>query len=318
MVVNESISRDVLRLLVWYPLRYLILILPVRWGILLLSRLGDMHCLLSKGKKEILVQNLTRLKDGLHRDAKAEEHILRGYFRNHYIDHLLIFIFPKFGKKEVRKFVEISGLEYLDEALKKKKGVILLHGHFGPVHLPLVSLARIGYQLKQVGYPSDEGLSWIGRNVAFRLRLKYEAVIPADIINADSYVRPIFRWLGTNGVLMITGDGTGIDKQMGKYHMFEFFGQQVMFPLGPSILAHKSGATIMPMFVVPGEETLYKIVIEKPIKSDMSAKEGIQDITDQFIRRLEDYISRYPEYMHFLDRFKPGELIQVNKNGSNK
>ncbi|MBN2570382.1 MAG: lysophospholipid acyltransferase family protein [Deltaproteobacteria bacterium] len=313
MVVNETISRDLLRIVVWYPLRCLILILPVRWGIVVLQTMGDIHHGLSRGKKWVVRRNLSTLRNNISGDCGWSARAVREYFRNHYIDRLLILIFPKLGVKEVKRFVDIEGLESLNEALKLGKGVILVHGHFGPVHLPLVALARRGYRMKQIGLPSDEGLSWIGRNIAFRLRMKYESMMPAEIIKADSFLRGAFRWLHNNGIIMITGDGSGSQRHLGRHQVFSLFGRPVMFPLGPAILSQKTGAVIIPMFITPGENGyLYKITIEKQIVSDKIGREAVLDITGQFVRRLETYISTYPGYMHFLDRFCPGELIIDN------
>lgn len=305
MVVKESISRDLMRLMVWYPLRWMIVILPVKSGIALLRTMGDIHYVLSKGKRAHLMRNLAGIKGS---DTKAPRDI-REYFRNHYIDRLLIFIFPKFGAEEVERFIEIEGIEHLNRALEKDRGVILVHGHFGPVHLPLVALARLGYRMKQIGLPSDEGLSWVGRNVAFRLRMKYEAQIPAEIIKADGFLRGAFKWLNSNGIIMITGDGSGTENRVGRHDVFEFFGRKVLFPLGPAILAEKTGAELLPMFIVPGEKKLYRIIIEGPLVSVGTGAEKDRDKTERFVRSLEKRISQYPGYMHFLDRFTPGEMI---------
>lgn len=313
MVVNETISRDLLRLVVWYPLRWLILILPVRWGIAVLRTMGDMHHGLSRGKKRVIRRNLNALRNNTSKNCEWNTQEVIEYFRNHYIDRLLILIFPRFGVKEVKRFIDIEGLEHLNEALEFGKGVILVHGHFGPVHLPLVVLARRGYRVKQIGLPSDDGLSWIGRNIVFRLRMKYESMIPAEIIKADSFLREAFRWLNDNGIIMTTGDGSGTERHLGRHEVFSLFGHPVIFPLGPAILSQKTGAVIIPMFITPGKNGyLYKIIIEKPLVSDKTRKEAVLDMTGQFVRRLETYISRYPGYMHFLDRFYPGELIIEN------
>jgi KDO2-lipid IV(A) lauroyltransferase len=221
MVVNESFSRDLLRLVVWYPLRWLILILPVRWGIAALRTMGDMHYALSKSKKRVIQKNLGAIRSNTSSVGDSNTEAVREYFRNHYIDRLLIFIFPRFGVKEVKRFIDIEGLGHLDDALKFGKGVILVHGHFGPVHFPLVALAKLGYRMKQIGLPSDEGLSWIGKNVAFRLRLKYEALIPGEIIKADSFLRGAFRWLNDNGIIMTTGDGSGTEKHVGRCSLWD-------------------------------------------------------------------------------------------------
>lgn len=314
MQVRESIFRDVLRLFVWYPLRWIITVIPVKWGIVLLSAFGDIHFALSRGGTTLLLNNLAFLQNNKSKGTGISMAAsVREYYRNHYVDRLLIFVFPKFRVRDVERLVEMDGLEHLDEALRRGKGVVLVHGHFGPVHLPLVVLARLGYRMKQIGLPSDEGLSWIGRNVAFRLRLRYEAKIPAEIIMADGYLRSAFRWLHDNGVIMITGDGSGTEKRVGRHELFSFFGRKVLFPLGPAILADKTGAAILPMFIVPGERKRYRIVIERPLTSSGKGEERIKAVTGQFIERMEYYVSRVPGWMHFLDRFTVGKMIEPEK-----
>ncbi|MBI4949054.1 MAG: lysophospholipid acyltransferase family protein [Deltaproteobacteria bacterium] len=305
MVVKESIARDVLRLFVWYPLRWMILAMPIAAGFKVLRTMGGLHCAFSRGRKALLKENLRRIDPSMT-DVMAEEAV-KEYFRNHYTDRLLIFIFPKFGKMEVGRFLSIEGIENLDWALKKGRGAILVHGHFGPVHLPLVALARLGYGMKQIGLPSDEGLSWIGRNVAFRLRLEYESLLPAEVIMADGFLRGAFKWLAGNGVIMITGDGSGTVRKVGRHSPFRLCGQSVEFPLGPALLSEKTGAELIPMFITPGDgKSLYRIVIETPIEK---GEGGPEAMVSEFISRYERYIRKYPGYMHFLDKFSPGLFI---------
>jgi len=314
MIVSESPFRDLMRLLVWYPVRWIVLVLPVGAGITLLRMMGDIHNALARGKKAQLLENLARLRfTETDLDGRQARAAVREYFRNHYIDRLLIFIFPRFGVQKIERFVEISGLEHLDAALERGRGAILVHGHFGPVHLPLVVLARLGYPMKQIGLPSDEGLSWIGRNVAFRLRLRYEGKLPAQIIHADSFLRPAFTWLRGNGVLMVTGDGSGTEELVGRQLDCRFFRQPVPFPLGPSLLAGKTGAAIVPLFVTPGVNKTYRLVIEEPLVSEKTGDDGAAEMTGEFVRRLEARVADNPGYMHFLDRFRPGNLIREDK-----
>ena len=310
MKVHESFFRDVLRLVVWYPFRWLITALPAAWGIRLLMTMGDAHAAFSQGGTGALLDNCARLRTGSGEAGPSGTACVREYYRNHYVDHLLIFIFPRFGMSEIEDLVEIEGGEFLDKALAGGNGVVLVHGHFGPVHLPLVVLARLGYLMKQIGLPSDEGLSWVGRNVAFRLRLKYEAQIPAEIIKADGFLRSAFRWLNSNGIIMITGDGSGTGRRVGRHEVFRFFGHPVQFPLGPAILADKTGAAIMPLVIVPGESKQYRIIIEPPLHSAAAGEAKLRDVTGQFVKRLEYHVSRFPGWMHFLDRFSVGQLIE--------
>ena len=301
MLISESMLRDTLRLIVWYPVRWIIIMLPVPAGIAVLRTMGTIHFIVSSGKRALIRNRLALLQAKGLVIGNIDQHA-REYFRNHYVDRLIIFLFPKFDRTAVDRLVEFEGLENLDSALAKRKGVILMHGHFGPVHIPLVALARLGYRMKQIGLPSDEGLSWVGKKVAFRLRLRYESMIPAEIIKADSFLRPAFKWLHDNGAIMVTGDGTGTDKLIGRQFTGRFLGSPLSFPLGPALLAGKTGAAVLPLFIVPGEKKVYRIIIEPPLHSDRQGDDNAVDIGTQFIQRLEYHAARHPGYLHLLDR----------------
>ena len=309
MRTNESFLRDILRIIVWYPIRWIILSIPIYGGIKLIGFMGDIDYAISINKRKRLNENLLIIMDYINCYSESMKKHIKEYFRNHYIDRLMIFLFPRFKKRNFTRFVEIKGLEYVDKALQSGKGVILVHGHFGPVHLPLVVLTRLGYQINQIGMPSDEGLSLVGRVVSFKIRMKYEAKLPAEIVRANGFLRVVFKWLKDNRVIMITGDGSGRKKKFGRHEIFKFFGHSVMFPLGPAILARKTGAKLLYVFVIPGEKKLYKIIIEKGPTTTKEYDEDIENATKHFIKRLESYVSKYPGFMHFLDIFCPGQLI---------
>ena len=310
MRTSESIGRDCLRLLIWYPFRWIIVALPLQWGLKLLPVLGDIHLFLTKKKQHILTENLQQIQYPNAGRPHNHGKIIRQYFRTHYLDQLLPLLLPKLTKNNLRDIVQFRGQANLDTALEKNRGVILVHGHFGPVHLPLTALSLAGYPMKQIGNPSAQGLSWIGRHVAFRLRMRYEGRIPAEIIKADGFLRPVFAALQQNNIVMTTGDGSGTEQRIGKHHLFTFLGQPVMLPLGPAILARKTGAALLPLFILPHDKPPFQIIIGKEIVSTYGGDRGIIHCTEQFIRQLEHHITICPGYMHFLDRFRKGMLIE--------
>jgi lauroyl/myristoyl acyltransferase len=307
MTHDENFLRDLLRIVVWYPLRWMLLVLPINGCLSILRWMGDIHFAFSIGKRNLLIHNIRKVVGD--RKIQWYHRQIREYFRNHYVDRLMIFIFPRFMENEINRFIEFKGLENLDHALQEGNGVILVHGHFGPVHIPLVVLARLGYGMKQIGLPSDEGLSRIGRKVAFRLRLHYESMIPAEIVKADGFLRPVFKWLHQNGVVMITGDGTGTEQRVGRHSLFRFCNQPVLFPIGPSLLAEKTGASFLPMFLLPGQKKPFCIIIEPPLTVDVGAIDGATNRTEKFVGRLQHYVLQYPGWMHFLDRFTEGKMV---------
>ena len=298
MKVQENPIRDVLRLVMWYPLRWLIGWLSVTQAVKLLGCMGDIHYYCSRGKRRQLKKNILTFAPGF----PDMDFAVQAYFRNHYIDQLLILIFPKMKVADIKRLVEIEGLHNLQECHERGCGVILVHGHFGPVHLPLVVLSFLGFSMKQLGNPSDSGLSWVGKHVAFRLRMHYEAMMPVESSRVRKFLRPIFTALSNNEVIMTTGDGSGTESEFGPQHDFFFLGQVHHIPLGPAILAEKTGAALLPLFVLPGREKMFQIVIGKEIMTCEGTEDRPVILMQDFLNQYEKHILHYPGYMHFLDR----------------
>lgn len=287
-----------LRLFMWYPLRWLICRLPVIPAIKLLALMGDMHYFGAYGKRQELRKKIQTLMPVFQDPSVA----VRTYFRNHYIDQLFILIFPRIKPADIDRFVEIEGLDTLEKCRNQQRGIILVHGHFGPAHLPLVVLGLLGYPMNQIGNPSDAGLSRIGKNVAYRLRMQYEGLMPAKIIKVNKFLRPVFTALKKNELIMTTGDGSGTGEEFGRHHEYLFLGQIRRMPLGPALLSKKTGAPLLPLFVLPGRKKMYRIVIGEPLTVSPGTKNKEVLLTQDFLTQYETIILRYPGYMHFLDR----------------
>lgn len=298
MKVQETILRDILRVIVWYPLRWIVSCLSVRHGIYVLILMGDLHYFFSRKKSRILKEKLDKL--GIVSSYKNT--IIRKYFRNHYVDQLFILIFPKMAVVDIGKLVEIEGLDTLSKYRTLQRGVILVHGHFGPAQLPLVVLAMLGFPMKQIGNPSDAGLSWIGRNIAYRLRMHYENLMPAKIIDIKKFLRPVFISLKENNVVMTTGDGAGSTDEFGQQYAFNFLNQVVRMPLGPALLAEKTGAALLPLYVIPGRKKMFRIVIGEQLSVNGDTKDRTIGLMQAFLQEYQNYIRCYPGYFHFLDR----------------
>lgn len=304
MIVRESIVRDILRLITWYPFRWFILILPFPAAFYILKVMGDMHYFFSRNKKRIIMENLSMVFNG--RDSFPLKRIIKMYFENHYIDHLHIFLYPRFNKRIIERYFPVHGLENLDSALLSGRGCILLQGHFGPIQIPLFALALKGYNIKQIGYLwKPENLSLVGERVSLRLRERYESMIPAEILSAKSFLRPALEILKNNGIIMTNGDGAAGKQFIGKHIPVRFLGREVLFPVGAVNLAQRTGSPILPLFIVRESPWRFRIVIEKSSGLNYTREE-----TDMgkgvvgFVKVFEEYVKRYPCHWHLWDEFK--------------
>jgi KDO2-lipid IV(A) lauroyltransferase len=311
METQESYLRDVARLFVWYPFRWSVSSLPAAAAIRILTILGKIHCYLCRSQRQVVIRNLRRTV-GKDWSPALLQNAARRYFETHYVSQLVVFLFPKLNPENIGTIHSFDGIENLRKGLEEKRGCVLLHAHFGPIHLPLFHLGLLGYEVKQLGYlRKPQGLSRVGEKVSYRLRQKYENFIPARIIQANRFLRDAVRHLKDNGVLMATGDGTGRGEFVGKFEPVSFLGKNMLFPIGPAKLARITNSSIIPMFTVKQtNNSQYITVIEEPILSeDLNNSDNEMEIILKFASMLESYIRKYPHLWHFWDEFSRGKLI---------
>ena len=314
MIVREGLLRDVLRLIIWFPFRWLIYLVPISVSLFIYRRMGDVHYYFNKKKRDVIETNVKKaFKDGIKENEVSK--IVRKNMQTHYIDRLIIFLFPKLNKENIEKFVTIEGLDFLDAALAEKKGCILVHAHFGPAQLSLCALGYRGYKMNQLGYRTTEGISYIGREVQAKTRLKIEeGKIPARMLYANKFMRPLFTALNNNEVLMTAGDAGGASRFVGKYVTAKFFDNDARFPAGWVSLACKTGASVLPLSLYQNGMNKYKVVIHPPLHFETQSDDtaSILKNVEKFVKILEEDVRTYPHQWHFWDEFYEGNLLVKN------
>lgn len=310
MITKENFARDVLRLIVWYPVRWIVRIVPLKYSLNVLRGMGDLHYFLSSGKRAAILNNLKIIfRDQEKTETNFFPHTIRQYFRNHYINRLHIFLFPRLNKNNIDKIHTFEGIDNLNKVLALGRGCILLHPHFGPLFLPVHALGLEGYSGAALLLTTDEGLSFIGRHIAYKLRIKYEKKMKANLIYADSFLRPLFKCLKENMVVFSIGDGSDGGRLLGKFAEREFLGNKMLFPRGPALLSKKTGAPILPIFTVLQEDGRYKTTIHQPINLNNDISED--EIASMFIEKMESYVLGYPYLWHFWDEFEERILCNI-------
>jgi KDO2-lipid IV(A) lauroyltransferase len=132
-------------------------------------------------------------------------------------------------------------------------------------------------------------------------------------------MRPVFTWLREGKAVMVTGDGTGTRQRLGRQRAVAFLGRTLSFPQGPALLAHKTGAHLLPLCILPGPDaaTPWRVVLEPPLlEPGQEADAG--DAAQAFARRLEARVREHPGWWHFLDRMGPGGVLEAEQDGEDR
>jgi KDO2-lipid IV(A) lauroyltransferase len=212
-----------------------------------------------------------------------------------------VLLFSRLNQEMIRRICLYDGLEMLDKALKENKGVILLTAHFGHNRFIMPALGFLGYKINQIGAPPTvwkelEKMVSPMKARALELELESERSLPARFIYYDKFMREAFQCLNRNEVLVIAADSVG----KGKKIAVDFLCRTAHLSPGPFNLARKTGAPILPVFVIRNHDNTQTIKFEKSMC--LSNSKDIQKDNESYLRRfvqlLEYYIMKYP--CHYL------------------
>ncbi|MBI5836680.1 MAG: lysophospholipid acyltransferase family protein [Candidatus Eisenbacteria bacterium] len=183
---------------------------------------------------------------------------------------------------ELEQAFEVEGREHLEQAVRSGSPVLFLTGHLGNWEWGAAWLGRKGVLKGVVAqrHPA-QGVERLfrERREAFGLRVFTERDCAPGVLG-------VLRAGGTVGMLGdrdVTHDGTRAD----------FFGRPTRVPRAHVSLALRSGAVILPGFVLRQPDGRQLLIFEPPL--DPRVLGGREGGVDACLKVLEKYIRRYPE-----------------------
>lgn len=216
--------------------------------------------------------------------------ITRRSYANYYKRHVETFFFGCLDRRRIDRIVEVKGLEHVDAALSKGKGVILLLSHFGSFLLPLPFLGFRGYKVNQVTGRQIHG-SLLAERI-WEWRKKEADRLPVKFIQVGRFLRPIFDAFAGNELVAIAFDGRDGTNRVEA----DFFGRKVRFSTGPFDLARRTGAVIIPAFMVRRDDDTHLLVLEAPfgLAAGGDEKAAAAADTRNFATLFAGYVHRHP------------------------
>ena len=199
--------------------------------------------------------------------------------------------FLSFPKGFQNADITVNGKEYLDKALTKKKGVILVTGHFGVWEIMLAwfglnqySMLVVGQKQKNSG--ADTFVNQLRENTGIKM------------IPRKSSLEFMYEALARNNILTLASDQDA--KKRGIF--VKFFNLPASTPKGAGRFHLEYGSPLI--FVTCHLERPNNHVLDiLPIPTDSNS--NIASITQSFTLMLENIITAYPEqYFWFHRRWK--------------
>ena len=261
----------------------LVLSLPLKAAYRLALILADMRYLFFIRDRRVVKKNLRAVLGKVNKKRLNFE--ARWVFRNFGKYLVDFFRFSKLDKNFIDKFITVEGKNYLDEALTKDKGVILVSAHLGNWELGGAVMSLLGYRFNVIV------LSHANKRVD-NLFVQQRTTKGVNVVPLGFGIRNCFRALSNNELVALLGDrdfsGQGLN--------LDFFGKKTTVPKGPAMFSIKSGAPIVLTFMIREKGDKFRFVFEPPLDYTLAGNLDLdtENITKEILKILEKYIKEYP------------------------
>lgn len=194
--------------------------------------------------------------------------------------------------KDIEKILVTQGLENFEAAQAKGKGVIFLTCHLGAFDLQVTNMAMRGLNPNIIGTPlKDKRLN--------DLLWEYRNAHGAIAIERGKETFRMIKILKSGGsVALLIDQDTKV-----KTVFVDFFGMPAATPVGATVLAMKTGASIVPTYIYLAEDGLHHMHIlpEMPMRISDDEESDIVFNTQLLTNFIEEQIRKHPEqwvWMH--------------------
>jgi len=270
-------------------------ILPLQWLYSFSDLLAVLGYHLFRDFRSRSIRNIKiALRENL--DGFNVQEVVRRSLRNFFRDYVEIIAALVVPGNQLRSEIPVSGKEHLDAALAKRNGVILLSAHLGNFFL-------LGTRLALEGYPVHVLVNQPANGQFAKLTDDYRLKIHQKTIHARprrAALRELGQVLRSNELTVMIAD----EHRRGKSGVpVPFFGGTVLARRGPATLALRTGAAVIPAYLVRHENSKLHVIIEPELKLVRVArnKSEIRENTLRITHWLERTVRAYPDQWYWMN-----------------
>ena len=194
------------------------------------------------------------------------------------------YVFMKdFRNGNLKDYINIKGLEYLNEIKNKNIPVVFVSGHFNNFELMAMQIEKNGIQLGAIYRPLN---NFFLNTTMENIRKNY--ICSKQIKKGLSGIREILNLFKKNTSIALM-----IDQRVTEGIKSNFFRQKAFTTTIPAQLVKKFGCPIISIYIERVNKHKFEMVINKPIY--FSKDESLEYITQQLNYLLEKMILKKPE-----------------------
>ena len=238
-----------------------------------------------------ILENLNKCNVGTSNEER--QNIIKNMWGN-YGRILSEYIYLKeFKKNNLNQFIEIEGLEYLNEIKKNNKQAIFVSGHFNNFELMAMEIEKTGINLAALYRPlNNPFLNIIMENI----RKKH--ICKTQIKKGKKGTRDLLKLFKENFSIALM-----IDQRVSEGISVNFFNRKAKTTTIPAQFIKKYECEIIPVYIERIQNFNFKLHFKKPVQ--FNNQFSIEEITLKLNQTLEKMILKNPDqWIWSHDRWK--------------
>lgn len=205
--------------------------------------------------------------------------------------------------------VKIENIDRIAQAQEKGKGAIIMTAHIGNWELGAVLLNMLGYPLMAVALPHKERPV----NDLFNHQREVHGIM---VVATNNAIRKCMEQLKSNKIIAIVGDR---DFTVKGGELMDFFGTKTLIPKGTAIFSKKTGAPIIPTFLIREPDGTFRLSILEPLfpgadEEGVPEEEAIRKIMRRYLAVIEDQVRCYPTQWLLFREFAVSSRTERSNN----
>jgi KDO2-lipid IV(A) lauroyltransferase len=267
--------------------------LPRRAALSVFAAIADLAGRLDPRAEPRVLQNL-EIAWGPSLSEAERRRIFRESFRDfgrNLVDFLRL---PRLRSTEILQLVEFEGLQHLDEALAKGRGVLAVSAHFGNWEFLGAALSARGYRIHVLAREArdsrvDERLQSVRERAGLVVHVGHGGLLG------------IMRALRQGEIV-----GVLLDQDTeGAFAFADFFGRPARTPTTPFKIARRLGAEIVPMLIHLDGDLRHRVRIHPALECSQDGDAQMSLDLEAWHRILEEAICARPtQWVWFHRRWK--------------
>lgn len=273
---------------------FLINLLPESIALWVGRQMGNVAYYLDWEHRRVAFQNL-HIAFGQEKSEEERRSIAKRNFQHMGMMVIEFFQILKMDTETYKKKVTVEGLEEALKLLEKRKGALLLVGHFGNWELMGIMSKVIQIPILAIAKPIKQN------EKLYRFILEIRDKAGLTIISPENATQKVLGALSKNWLVAVLIDQRA-KRSRGVW--VDFFGKKAPTTTGLAVMAIRSGAPVVPAFMIRDGFHRHRLVVKKPVELVLTGDiaKDVEINTERFTGVLESMIREYPDQWLWIHR----------------